>query len=137
MYQVYFLSLVTLVASSVSLGFDRLDEQLHIGSLFSRDFVTRASFRLGLGVVTLLVGFFQFLTVAPGDVPVVGDLVPALTGMVLGATLVLVYYQEHAEVESPFVERLDRLLVRNASNLAYVGLLVAVLHFFLHRVLFL
>jgi hypothetical protein len=137
MYQVYFLSVVSLVLSSIALGFDTLDERLHVGSFFSASAVKSPSFRLGLGIVTLVVGILQFLTTADGDVPVVGDLIPALTGIVLGGTLIVIYYKEKSTEESQTLDRLDRAFVQNASNLAYVGLVVALLHFLLHRVLFL
>jgi hypothetical protein len=137
MYQVYLLSVVTLVLASVALGYDRLDERFKISSFFSETVFKGVGFQLGLGIVTLLVGFFQLLTVAEGDVKVVGDLVPALAGMVLGGTLIVVYYKEKTTEESGTLDTLDRLLVQNAPNLAYVGLVVAALHFLLHRVLFL
>jgi hypothetical protein len=137
MYQVYLLSIVTLILASVALGFERLDERLGAGSFFSADLFRSPGFRFGLGMVTLLVGFFQFLSVHPEDIVIVGDLVPAVTGMVLGGTLMLGYYREKSTVASSLADRLDAIFLRNAENLAYIGILVAVLHFFFHRVLFL
>lgn len=137
MYQVYFLSVITILLASVSLGFDRLDEQVRIGSLFSADLFKSPGFQFGLGVVTFLVGFFQILSVHPDDTIILGNLVPAAAGMVLGGTLMLAFYRSRSTVESGFVDRLDAIFLQNASNLAYLGLLVAVLHFFFHRVLFL
>ena len=137
MYQIYLLSILTLVLASITLGFDELDERLRVSSFFSESVFKSPGFAFGLGMVTLLVGFFQFLSVHPDDTIILGDLVPAATGMVLGATLILVYYKGKSTVESAFVERLDRLLLQRSASLAYLGLLVAVVHFFLHRVLFL
>lgn len=137
MYQVYFLSIATLILSSVALGYDRLDERLKVSSVFSDVAFKSLGFQFGLGVATLVVGVFQFLTVAPGDVPVVGDLIPALAGIILGGTLILIYYKEKSTLESSGMSTLDRIFVQNAPNLAYLGLLVALVHFFLHRVLFL
>lgn len=137
MYQVYLLSIVTLILASISLGFDRLQERLHIGSFFSQDVFKSSGFQFGLGVVTFLVGFFQILSVHPDDVVILGNLVPAAAGMVLGGTLMLAYYRAKSSVESGFVERLDRIFLQNSSNFAYLGLLIAILHFFFHRVLFL
>ncbi len=137
MYQVYLLSIVTLVLASVSLAFDQLHEKLRVGAFFSADVFKSAGFRFGLGAVTMLVGFFQFLSVHPDDVIIIGDIVPAIAGMILGGTLMLSYYCEKRTVESSFVDRLEAIFLKNAENLAYLGLLVAVLHFFFHRVLFL
>ena len=137
MYQVYLLSIVTLILASVALAFERLDEHLGVGSFFSAAVFGSPGFRFGLGVVTLLVGFFQFLSVHPDDIVIIGDLVPAVTGMVLGGTLMLGYYRQKSTVQSAFADRLDAIFLKNAENLAYIGILVAVLHFFFHRVLFL
>jgi hypothetical protein len=137
MYQVYLLSIVTLILASVTLGFDQLNERLHVGSFFSSAVFQSQGFVFGLGVVTFLVGFFQLLSVHPDDTIILGNLVPAAAGMVLGGSLMLAYYKEKTTVESSLVDRLDRIFLQNASNLAYLGLLVAVLHFFFHRVLFL
>lgn len=137
MYQIYLLSIVTILLSGITLAYDRLRQSLGIGALFNEEMFCRPTFRLILGVVTLLVGFFQFLTVAPGDVPVVGDLVPAVTGLVLGGILALDYYRAKSTVETPVVETLDRVLVKNGSNFGIIGIVVAFLHFLFHRVLFL
>ena len=137
MYQVYLLSVVTLLLSSIALGFDRLDERLHVGKFFSATVFKSLGFHFGLGVVTLLVGFFQFLSVHPDDTIILGNLVPAAAGMVLGGTLVLRYYREKSTLESSLVDRLDAIFLQNAENLAYLGLLIAILHFLFHRVLLL
>jgi len=137
MYQVYFLSVTSLVLASVALGYDRLDERFHISSFFTDTAFKNLTFQLWLGIATAVIGFFQLLTHSENDVPVVGDLIPAITGMVLGATLIVAYYKEKSTEESSTVDRLDKILVQNAPNLAYVGLLVAVLHFLLHGVLLL
>jgi len=137
MYQVYLLSVVTLILASVSLAFDELDARIGVGSFFNATVFKSHSFQFGLGVVTMLVGFFQFLSVHPDDVIVIGNLIPAAAGMVIGGTLVLAYYRAKSTVESGFADRLEAIFLKNASNLGYLGLLIAVLHFFLHRVLLL
>jgi uncharacterized membrane protein len=137
MYQIYLLSVLTILLSGVALAFDRLQQALPRFSLFNDEALSSPTFRLVLGVTTILVGFFQFLTVAPGDIPVVGDLIPALTGIVLGGILAFDFYREKSTVESPLVEKLDSLLVKNGSNFGVIGIVIAVLHFLFHRVLFL
>lgn len=137
MYQIYFLSIITMLLSGVTLAFDRLDERIKIGSVFSEVTFKSIGFKLGLGMVTAFVGVFQFLTVAPGDVRVVGDLIPAIAGIVAGTILVLQYYQEKSTVESKLIETLDRVFVQNAANIGMLVLLVALSHFLFHRVLFL
>ena len=101
MYQVYLLSIATLVLASVTLGFDHFQERIRIGSFFSPDVFGNSGFWLGLGVVTFLVGFFQILSVHPDDVVILGNFVPAIAGMVLGGTLMLAYYREKSTWRHP------------------------------------
>lgn len=137
MYQIYLLSIVSILLSGVALAFERLNERIRIGLFFNQELFSSINFRLGLGLVTVLVGIFQFLTVAPGDIPVVGDLIPAVTGIVLGGILIVQYYQAKSTVESGVVSTVDRIFVKNASNFGVIGIVIAFLHFLLHRVLFL
>jgi len=137
MYQIYLLSIVTLLLSGVTLSYERLRDSVGIDSILNVAVIEKPTYRMVLGVVTLLVGFFQFLTVAPGDVPVVGDLVPAVTGVLLGLILLVEYYQSKSNVESAFVSTGSRVFVRNGSNFGLIGILVALLHFLFNRVLFL
>jgi len=137
MYQIYLLSIVTLLLSGVTLSYERLRDSVGIDSILNVAVIEKPTYRMVLGVVTLLVGFFQFLTVAPGDVPVVGDLVPAVTGVLLGLILLVEYYQSKSNVESAFVSTVSRVFVRNGSNFGLIGILVALLHFLFNRVLFL
>ena len=137
MYQVYLLSVLTLLLASFSLGYDELDERLNISSVFGRDLFTRPGFRFGLGTVTALVGLFQFLAVHPGQIVILGNFIPAAAGIALGGTLLLMFYKERSTVESAFVERLDRIFLKNAAPIAYLGIVIALLHFLFHGVLFL
>jgi len=137
MYQIYLLSVVTLLLSGITLAFERLRETVDAESILNEEAIKRPTYRMILGVVTLLVGFFQFLTVAPEDVPVVGDLVPAVTGILLGGILLVEYYRGRSSVESPFIDTINRVFVENGSNFGLVGIFIALLHFLFHRVLFL
>ncbi|TVR68360.1 MAG: hypothetical protein EA427_10625 [Spirochaetaceae bacterium] len=137
MYQFYFLSILANVIAGIALAYDRMDERLRLHAVFNPQLFQRAPFRLGLGVVTFIVGFLKLLSVTPGTPPVVGDLFPAVIGMLLGFALCFQYYQERTEVRSSTVVSLDRVFGRHGANLGMLGVLSGVLHFFLNRVLFL
>ncbi|MFP4431098.1 MAG: hypothetical protein ACOCW6_08175 [Spirochaetota bacterium] len=137
MYQIYLLSVVTNILAGTVASFDGLDEKLHISAVFNRELLDRAGFRLGLGLVTVVVGFLKFLTVSEGDVPVVGDLLPALAGVSLGMILLLQYYKGRSDVSSPAVDKVDNILGKNANVFGMAGVAVAVVHFLFHPVLFL
>jgi hypothetical protein len=137
MYQIYLLSVLTNVLAGVALSVGGMDEKLHLSSVFNRELMQNDGFRLGLGIVTFIVGFFKLLSVSEGDVPVVGDILPAISGLVLGMILLLQYYRSRSSVSSPFVETVDNIFGKNSAAFGTVGILIGVLHFLLHRVLFL
>jgi hypothetical protein len=137
MNQVFLLSVVTIVLASLSLGYERFADGLRLDALLNRETFTSSGFRFALGLVTFLVGFFRLLLVTEGDAAIVGDLLPALAGMILGATLIIVFYNDRSTLDSQAKGTLNRVFVDNSSNFAIAGLIIALLHFLLPRALFL
>ena len=137
MYQIYLLSVLTNVLAGVALSVGGMDEKLHLSAVFNKELMQTDGFRLGLGIVTFVVGFFKLLSVSEGDVPVVGDILPAISGLVLGMILLLQYYRSRSTVSSPFVDTLDKIFGKNSAVFGTVGILLGILHFLLHPVLFL
>jgi len=137
MYQIYFLSILANIVAGIAIGFDRIDERLRLHAVFNPELFHHTGFRLAMGLITFVVGFLKLLSVTPGDVAVVGDLLPALMGMVMGAVLVFQYYQERVSVRSATIESLHGFVERYAAAIGTIGIFIAVVHFFLHRVLFL
>jgi len=137
MYQIYLLSVLTNLIAGVALSIEGMDEKLHLTSVFNRDLFENTGFRVGLGIITLVVGILQILSVPEGDVPVVGDLLPALSGVILGVILLLEYYRGRSEVSSPTVDALDNVFGKNSAVFGTLGMVIAVVHFIFNRVLFL
>lgn len=137
MIQIYLLSVLTNLLAGAVLSIDGEEDRLRIASLLNREVLTAPVFRLVLGLTTFLVGFFKFLSVTHGDVPVVGDLIPALSGVILGMILLVLYYRERADVSSPALDTIDRVFVANRVMFGTAGVLIAILHFLFPTVLFL
>ena len=137
MYQFYFLSIFMNLLAGFALAHETLQERFSIGSFLNTEVLNRAGFRLTVGIITAIVGFFKFLSVTDGNVPVVGDLLPAVVGLVAGFTLILLYYQERATVSTNTTETLNALFVKNRTVIGVLAIITAVLHFFFHSVLFL
>jgi len=135
MLQFYFLS----VAANLLAGLELLAEfygerypalaQLHglLGRRWSR---------AALGAVAAAAGLLKLLLrPTPGDVRVVGDLVPALVGLALGASLLLHVAREKAgqaaEPTRPFTGLgwLEKALLTYRMPLGALGVVTAVLHF--------
>ncbi len=90
-----------------------------------------------LGVLSAAVGFFKLLSVVRGDVPVVGDLIPALAGFSVGTSLLIHFYSSRSSVASPFPRLIDTVFVKNKKYVGYLGLAAGALHFLFPTVLFL
>jgi len=137
MYQFYFLSILLNLLVGAVLAHDLLEDRIPALSGFLRDVSERRGFLAGLGAASFIVGFFKLLSVTRGDVPVVGDLFPALAGLLGGGTLIFEYYRDRATVYTPLVTNLSSILVNNRSYWGIAALVAAVLHFIFPSVLFL
>jgi hypothetical protein len=136
MYQFYFLSIFMNILSGMALSSEFLEEKFPrlTGIKF---FFNNGSLRLWMGIITAIVGFFKILSATSGDVRIVGDLLPAVSGLALGATLAVDYYKERSEVSSPAVETVEKTFLKNRSILGIGGILIGALHFLFPGVLFL
>jgi hypothetical protein len=137
MYQFFFLSIVTNLLAGITLAYDRIDEKVNLSVLFNPALFQSSGFRLSLGLVTFVMGFLKLLSVTPGDVPVIGDLFPAVAGMLAGFSLAFQYYQERSAAESSAVASLDRVFGRKSAILGLIAIAAGIVHFFLPAVLFL
>lgn len=88
-------------------------------------------------ILSIAVGVFKILSVTRGDVAVVGDLLPALSLILMAGVFFLDYYKEQAEVGSTFIDKLQRIFVDNKSSVGIVLVIIGLLHFLFPRVLFL
>jgi hypothetical protein len=93
--------------------------------------------RVTVGVVSFITGFLKLLSVTRGDVPVVGDLLPALSGLLLGGTVLFDRYKERSTVTSNTTQTAEKLLLNNRTAIGLVGIGISAVHFLLPRVLFL
>jgi hypothetical protein len=90
-----------------------------------------------LGILTAVTGFFKILSAVRGDIPVLGDLLPALAGLAGGFALIYEFYKGRSSVDD---ETLPAVILKLAASKRYIGvvcLLAAALHFLFPAVLFL
>jgi hypothetical protein len=135
MMQLYFLSVIANVLAGLVLGADYLGEKFEGYKGFSDIFTEKPANTLLLGVFVFLLGFLK-LVFAIG-VPVVGDLFPALIGLFGGFILIFDYYKDRSTVESSSVESMNEFFTKFKPNIGALAIAVALLHFFLPRVIFL
>ena len=96
MAQFYFLSIIFNLFAGVALMGDRLGDRFeNLAPL--KEFFGKRGVRMGLGLLTVLVGIFKIFIRAPKDtVPVAGDLLPIIAGIGAGTLLLLEAYRASA-----------------------------------------
>ena len=135
MLQFYFLSIVLNALAGYLLITADEDGVLEFKSGFS---LKDETFRLIVGILSILIGLLKILSVVKGDMPVIGDLLPALTGFLSGFILIVEYYRSRSSLDiSEQSEKIDRLLLKNKKIIGVAALIAAALHFLFPTVLLL
>lgn len=136
MKQFYFLSILLNIVSGYALI---SVETTPKGTSFDgvREFLKGPTLRLVLGVLCATVGFFKLLTVMAGDIPVVGDLLPAVSGMAAGFSLLLEFYKANSNVTTETLEKLDAIFVANRRIIGIIAMTAGAVHFLFSDILFL
>jgi hypothetical protein len=136
MIQLYFLSILLNGLSGYILGFYRDEPELSVANSL-RFSLNNSVFRLILGILSAVTGLLKLLSPVEGNIPVLGDILPALLGLAAGFTLVFGYYRERSTVESEQVNRLDETIGRYKKWLGFSLLISSVLHFLFPQALLL
>lgn len=101
-----------------------------------QSFFDSKNFKLVLGVLAILVGFMKLLSVVQNDVPVIGDLLPAISGLIGGFSVLLDFYISTSSTEfSP--SGIIQVLLDSRKTIGVFCIIIAVLHFLFPKVLFL
>ena len=133
MLQFYFLSVLLNAAAGYLLFFDSDSDLREFKCGFS---VTEEKFRLTIGILSLLTGFFKILS--PVDIPVIGDFIPAVAGLLCGFILLIQYYRSRPTTSEPEDrEKINKFLTGNRKLIAAAAMLAAALHFIFPGVLLL
>ena len=137
MIQIYFLSILTNLLSGLILSAEHYSERFPTFSAVKDFFKGKPGMRVTIGVITFLTGFVNLLSVTKGDVPVVGDLFPSISALILGMGVLFDRYKEKATVPSKALETADKLILRHKSIYGSIAMIIAVLHFLMPRVILL
>ena len=88
-------------------------------------------------VLSVLVGLMKLLSVVQDGVPVVGDLLPAVAGLVGGFCVLLQFYMETNSIDYAPNGLIQKLFVDSRRTIGICCLVVATLHFVFPRAIFL
>jgi uncharacterized membrane-anchored protein len=132
--QFYFLSIVLNALTGFTLFTDDKREPVEAHEPFAFK-LSNGAFRFVLGLLTMVMGVLSLL--AATDIPVVGDIVPALAGLAGGASLVFEFYRNKATLPSEKTEKAVGFFSRNKKVFGVADLAAAALHFLFPAVLLL
>jgi purine-cytosine permease-like protein len=158
MVQFYFLSILFNLFGGLSLFLSTA--HVHGEALNGlRAFLRDSTVCLVLGILTAVTGAFKLLTVMRGDIPVVGDFLPAAAGIAVGGTLLLERFRDpesphklerrqggaskeavSGEAVAPSDEvpsKFELLFLDHKSAVGLAGIIASAVHFLFPMVLFL
>ncbi len=162
---IYLLSVLTTIAAGATLAADYLVDRVPVLEPLRR-FAASSRAKGTLGAIALVIGFVKLFWRAPGEVIIVGDFLPAISGMLLGAMLMIDRFQkrrlpegsveqgggvdqvvgdeqdqaaaaESSDSGATGIARIDETLRPYRTPLGLAGIGVGVIHFLLASVLFL
>jgi hypothetical protein len=139
MIQLYFLSILcnSVTGYILILGDGEEPESIETSMKWS---LRNATFRLVLGILSAVIGILKLLSPSMDSIPILGDLIPALAGIVSGFILIFGYYREHSSAAFEGEGKLDRLgdaFLKYKKGVGFIMLASAVLHFLFPQALLL
>jgi accessory gene regulator protein AgrB len=137
MIQFYFLAVLLNVFGGLLLFSTADEEKLPIFRSINESLRNNQAWRLMYILLAAIVALFKILSVTKGDVLIVGDLLPALSLLVIGFEQFLEYYRDRSTVEEGSMHRMSSLFQQNRRLLGIAAAVIGVVHFLFPRVLFL
>ncbi len=129
MAQFYLLSILSNIIAGLTLAGDYLGEKFPFLASFKNLRANRPA-TIIIGVVAIVIGLIKLVVLSPGEnVPVAGDLLPALTGIVVGGILLVEAFRAKVESQSEPMRKISSVMLTYRVPVGIVGVAVAVLHF--------
>ncbi len=108
-----------------------------VNGMFSKNSVLNDKlFQFVIGVLSILVAIVKLLSAVNG-IPFLGDLVPALAGLLGGAAMLFEYYVENSSANLELPAFLQNVFVEHKKYIGAACMAAAVIHFIIPGVLFL
>ena len=139
MIQFYFLAVCFNLLGGCVLAAPHFSERFPSLPAFREFVYSKNSLRIGLITSLFLVGIFKIISVSQGDIIIVGDILPSLTLLISGLTLLTDYiHRDRDNVETKgLLKKMDDIFVKHSSIVGVAAVVAACLHFLFPGVLFL
>jgi len=138
--QFYLLSVLANAVAGLVLAGGILADRVPFLAGFAKLYAGRTA-QAVLGSVTLVVGVIKLFVSSPGElVPVAGDILPALAGIVLGGVLLVETFRPGSEAQAEKyakVKKISKAVMFYRVPLGIAGAAIALVHFLLPSVVIL
>lgn len=137
MPQFYLLSIVVNAFTGLLLSAEYLGRKVAFFTEW-RKLLENRTFKVTLGIVAAAIGVLKLIVRSPGEsVAVVGDLLPAMAGILLGAILLVESFRGRVEKAGDKVDRVANAVIGYRVPIGIAAMVIAGLHFLLPQILFL
>lgn len=137
MMQIYFLSVTLTGLSGIILASDVLGEKFSSFATLQQ-LLAAKELRLTVAVLTGIVALVSLLYMSPDTIPILSDLLPALTGIFMAVTLFFEHFKKSDEQEGRNIDDPElHPLIRYKALTGFAGFLVAFIHFLIPSALIL
>jgi hypothetical protein len=138
MLQFYFLSVLVNALAGYALFFGDPLEYDGVQNFRCGFSVKNETFRFVLGILSAFTGLFKLLSSIAGDLPVIGDIVPAAIGFICGFILIFEYYSNRPGAEDyEQAKKTGGFFIANKKLFGAAAMIAAILHFLFPTVLLL
>lgn len=129
MAQFYLLSVVSNLVAGLTLAGDFLGEKMSFLRPF-KEVRSKRSAQVAIGITALAVGVIKLFLLSPGEhILILGDLLPALTGMALGIILLAEVNPGRVEQAGESIRKISKTALTYRVPAGITGIVVALLHF--------
>lgn len=118
-------------SSKAAKGSGKIQEMLANTAFFENK-----TFLLVTGILACFTGLMKLLSVVRNDIPVIGDLLPALAGLFGGFAVVVAYYRLSSDEKPMLPDFVNNVFVKGHKYIGIFCIVAALLHFVFPGVLF-
>lgn len=138
MLQFYFLSVLLNCLAGLILVLNK-SSQTESNKLIEKapELFSNKTFRLVIGILCCFTALIKLLSSFPGAIPIIGDLIPSVAGVLGGVALLVDYYLAQSPSETKLDPKLEIIFVNNKKYIGILCILSALLHFLFPKVILL
>ena len=129
MLQFYFLSVSLNAITGYLLFFRSEDESTDSQVHFP---LHNDTVKLIIGMLSAITGIIKLFSPVGGSIPVLGDLIPALIGILCGFVFIYDFYKSRRTIDdSEHADKISGFLLINRKIIGGMAIVASILHFFL------